>query len=402
MTQIFVGRQPILGRSLETIGYELLFRLRETAESASVLDGDAATAQVLLNAITEIGLDQLVGEGLAFVNLTSRYLAEPALLECLPAERVVLEILEDVEPTEEVVLGVKRLVRLGYTIALDDFVDGARTAPLLEHAHIVKYALTDVSGDRLRACIARDHDAGRRSLVERIETHEQYEAVAAAGADLYQGYFFARPAVVRGVGIPANKLTLIRLLACVNEPDATAKDIVEVLTQDLSMSVKALRFVNSAAIGLSVGIGSVEHAAVLVGRDLLRSWTSLALLAMVDHKPIELITLALTRAKYCELAGGRNDARRASTYYTVGMLSLLDAITDTPMVDIVRELGLRQEISDSLLGADGPLNDVLRTAIELERASCFDRWLPVSDEDLDAYRQAMAWATRLIDVIGVG
>ncbi len=401
MMQIFVGRQPVFARSLATVGYELLFRSRENAESAAVIDGDAATAQVLLNAITEIGLDQLVGDRLAFVNLTGRYLADPALIRCLPPDRVVLEVLEDVSTTEDVRLGIERLVEHGYTIALDDFVESGPTATLLEHAHIVKYDLTCVHGDRLRACIERDHAAGRRSLVERIETHEQFRVVADAGADYYQGYFFARPAIVAGVGIPPNTLTLIRLLACVNDPGATVSHIVQVLTQDISMSVKALRFVNSAAMGLRVGIESIEHAAVLVGRDLLRSWTSLALLATVDHKPIELITLALTRAKYCELAGGRHHAQRASTYYTVGMLSLLDAITDSPMAEVVDELGLSEDIREALIGSPGPLTDVLRTAVELERISHLDTCPPVSEQDLQDHRHAMTWATQLIDVVGI-
>ena len=226
---LFVGRQPILDRSLDTIGYELLFRDGATAGTAEFVDGDVATARVLMNAITEIGLDTLVGPRRAFVNLTANYVVRPELLASVPTDRVVLEVLEHVEPTQAVRDGLARLVRQGFWIALDDFAYSPHLEPLLDLARIVKYDLELTRGDALRRRIELDHAAGRLVVVERIENPADHREAEAAGADYFQGFFFARPSVVVSRAVPTNRVTLLQLLAHVNDPDSTLDDIVEIL-----------------------------------------------------------------------------------------------------------------------------------------------------------------------------
>ena len=175
-------------------------------------------------------------------------------------------------------------------------------------------------------------------VVERIETPADHREAEIAGADYFQGFFFARPSVLTARAVPSNKLTLIQLLARVNDPESTLEDIVDVLATDVAMSVKALRFVNSAAAGLTTKVDSIQHAAVLLGRDTLRSWTSLTLMSVLDDKPAELVSLALSRAKFCELVARHLNAPNPDTYYAVGMLSLLDVMFDAKMPDIVEQL----------------------------------------------------------------
>ena len=379
---------------MDTIGYELLFRGGAKAGSAKFVDGDIATARVLLSAITEIGLDTLVGHRRAFVNLTANYVAQPELLASIPTDRVVLEILEDVEPTDAVRDGLARLVEQGYWIALDDFAYSPRLEPLLDLARIVKYDLSLTNGDALRQRIDIDHAAGRLVVVERVEALDDHRSAAAAGADYFQGYFFARPSTVTARAVPSNKLTLLQILARVNDPNSTLDDIVDVLAWDVAMSVKVLRFVNSAAAGLTTKVDSIQHASVMLGRDTLRSWTSLTLMSALDDKPAELVTLALTRAKFCELVAVHLNAPNPATFYAAGMLSLLDVMFDTTMHDIVDQLPVNDTIRAALLGVDNQVTDVLRQAIELEHPDLTAR--EPEPHITRAYYQAVVWTTELL------
>jgi len=395
---LFVGRQPILDRSLATIGYELLFRGGAKAGDAEFVDGDVATARVLMNAMTEIGLDTLVGNTRAFINLTARFVAQPDLLASVPTDRVVLEILEYVEPTEAVRDGLVRLVREGFWIALDDFAYRPRLKPLLDLARIVKYDFALTRGDTLRQRIELDHAAGRLVVVERIENPADHREAEAAGADYFQGFFFARPSVVVSRAVPTNKVTLLQLLARVNDPDSTLDDIVEILATDVAMSVKALRFVNSAAAGLTTKVDSIQHASVLLGRDTLRSWTSLTLMSSLDDKPPELITLALIRAKFCELVARHNNAPDPAAYYAAATLSLLDVMFDAKMSVIVDQLPVDDSIRAALLDQDSPITDVLRHAIALERADLAN-YQP-EPHIAEAHFQAISWTTHLLKSAG--
>jgi c-di-GMP phosphodiesterase len=395
---LFVGRQPILDRTLDTIGYELLFRGGAAVGSAEFVDGDVATARVLMSAITEIGLDALVGTSRAFINLTARFVAQPELLASVPTDRVVLEILEYVEPTQAVRDGLARLVGQGFWIALDDFAYRPRLAPLLDLARIVKYDFALTRGETLRNRIEIDHGAGRLVVVERIETPADHREAEAAGADFFQGFFFARPSIVAARAVPTNKVTLLQLLARVNDPESTLDDIVDVLICDVAMSVKTLRFVNSAAAGLTTKVDSIQHASVLLGRDTLRSWISLTLMSALDDKPAELVSLALSRAKFCELVARHLDAPNPATYYAVGMLSLLDVMFDTTMDEIIDQLPLDDTIRAALLGHDGPITDVLRHAIELEGADLAT--IQPEPHIAEAHYRAIVWTTQLLHTAG--
>lgn len=396
MGNILVARQPILSRSKRTLGYELLFRAAATDETASIIDGDAATATVITNTLTEIGLDGIIGQSLAFVNVTAHFLTQPHLLDMLPPDRCVLEVLEDTVVTNEVVAGVESLVERGFMLALDDFSLAGPTAPLLPYASYVKYDYSEICGEPLLDAIMADQDANRRVVVERIETEDQYAAAALAGADYFQGYFFARPAIMSATNVTANSLTLMRLLARINMPDATIDDIVEVLTQDVAMSVKALKYVNSAALGFDGRVDSIRRAAVLVGRETLRSWTTLEVMSSLGSKPSELIRMALVRARFCEIVARRRGLEDPESFYTVGMLSLLDALTDTPMNLFVERISLSNEMQAALLGHDSPYTDVLKTAVAIEQQTA-DLAAALADDGVIAdHREATASVNRFL------
>lgn len=394
---MYVGRQPIFDRSLETVAYELLFRGTADASSADVVDGGAATARVLLSAVTEMGLNNLVGTKRAFVNITEHFVVHPHLLAALPPDRVVLEVLENVPPSPEVIAGLTTLGEQGYTLAMDDFMWGPMFEPVLPLVKIVKYDYADVQGLRLRRRIAEDHRAGREVVVERIENHLEHAEAELAGADYFQGFFFAKPKTMSVQAVPPSRLMLLQLLARVNDPDSSTEEIVSLLAQDVGMSVKTLRYVNSAGSGLKHTIDSIERAAILLGRDQLRSCTSLSLMAAMPDQPSEILALALWRAKACENVARAHQRANPSSYYAVGMLSLLDAMTGATMETVLRDLSVNDEIRACLLGEGNHLREVLDLVIRLEQADAPDADTPAAV--LDASQRAMVWANGLAGTV---
>lgn len=393
MSQYFVGRQPIFDRSLNAIGYELLFRAGANASVAGPLDGDMATSRVLTNAIAEFGLDSLVGDKLAFFNLTEKFLCDPDLIGFLPTDRVILEVLEDIPVTEDVVDGASKLVDDGYTVALDDFIYTPEHQPLLKLAKLIKYDFTDTPADKLAERIPIDHAAGRKVLVERIETAEEHQVLHELGVDYFQGYFFAKPATLSTTGVPPNKIAMIQLLALVNDPSTELEEIVAALSKDVGMVLKALRYVNSAGVGASVKIESIQQAAALLGRNTLRNWVTVMTMAGMDDKPLQLVNMALFRAKFCELMAEQRGAANADAYFTVGMLSLLDVMTDSSFEAVLEQLTIGDEIRSALLGEDCPMYRMLQRAIVLERCAGLDEMSqPLPETVRECYNQAIAWA----------
>ena len=399
-TPVFVARQPMLDRAGRTVAHELLFRASQRAEQAVFPDGDVATAQVMSAALHHIGLDRLTGRAPAFVNVSARFLADPDLVATFPPDRVVLEVLEDVVPTSEVIAGARALLARGYRLALDDFVPDGPTAPLRDLAAFVKYDLDIVDEVTMRREIERDRAAGRLVVVERIETHDDRDLARDAGADWFQGWFFTQPIIVPGTRIPSNPLALLRLATEINRPDVDAREVVERVAQDVGLSLEVLRVVNSAATGLVRPVSSIQQAAVLVGLDRLRAWVALAVLASFDDRPAELVTVALARARCCELLAER--ARTApATAFTAGMLSVVDAMTGVPLTEVLERIAVDDEIRAALLDRRGPLAALLASVVAVERARA-DGDLADDLDVVAAHWQATGWACQVTAVAGAG
>ena len=376
MANVFIGRQPIFDRQNRVFAYELLWRGGEDNQ-AGFADGDLATTQVMLNALTEIGLDRLVGDRLAFINLTRRFLTGDHPLPEM-TERVVLEILEDIEPTAEVIAAVKRLAGLGYTIALDDFLYQPALAPLVEQAEIVKIDLLALDADGLREHVATLRRYPVRLLAEKVENAGQHALCMELGFDYFQGYFYARPNVVEGRRMPANQVAVLQLLAAVQDPDITDGELENLIRQDVGLSWRLLRYINSARFGLNREIDSIRQAITLLGRRILCQITSLLAMAGLGEKPPELLMTALIRAhmtaRLCEARGLDADAG-----YTAGLFSVLDALLDRPMTELLDDLPLSAELTTALRDGQGELGSVLTTVIACDTAD----WSRVDDGAFD-------------------
>ncbi len=362
---IFVGRQPIYGRRLELYAYELLYRGADV-DYADFTEGDRATSQVLLNTFTEFGLERVVGGHLAFINLTRGFIVGEYPLP-VPRTQVVLEILEEVQPDEQVLAGLRDLRRRGFKIALDDFVYCEERAPLLALADIVKVDILGLGEAEIRERFGLLKPVGLKLLAEKIETRAQFDLCRDIGFDYFQGYFLAKPNVLSGSSIPANGLNLLRLMAEFQNPDCDFERIQEIVSQDVALSYKLLRHINAAIYGMPRRIDSIQETVAYLGLSTVKNLACLFMLTDVNEQPHELLVTGMMRAKMCECLARARGERVSSSYFTAGLFSTLEALLSSPMANVVKKLPLSEELRNALLEGVGPIGEALRCTIAYER-----------------------------------
>lgn len=396
---VFVGRQPILGPTLNTIGYEILYRNCDVGQ-AIFTDETVATATVLLNTYLDIGLEHVVGSHLAFLNIPKQFILE-RYCEALPKNRVVLEILENVEPTPEVLEALNSLSMQGYTIALDDFVYNDRFKPFLDIANIVKIDVLGKSQEQIQQEVAPLQNSRFRLLAEKVETREMYELCKTLGFFYFQGYFFFRPDIIHCREIPSNRVALLELMGKIQDPHIPFERLVEHIRNDLSLSYKILRYVNSAYVGLPKRVESIDHAACMVGIDRIRTWATLIIMASDKTKAHEILVIALVRAKMCERLGHRLGATKPEKFFTMGLLSVMDALYESSMSDIMEKLPLPEDIMEALINETGDMGLVLSCMKAYEEGE----WMELKHLQLDPgiirdyYLEAIDWANHFSPMI---
>jgi EAL and modified HD-GYP domain-containing signal transduction protein len=366
---VFVARQAIFDRVRQLYGYELLFR---SSGERNEFDGsahDSATMQVIANSLLSIGLENLVCGKKAFVNF-DRAVLMSGLHSMIPPGDLVVEILESVEPDRDLLSACRELRRQGYMIALDDFVRHPRFEPLTEIAGVIKVDMRATPRSEQDQLLRTYKPRGIAMLAEKVETSEEFDWARSAGYDLFQGYFFTRPVVVRGQQIPAAKLVCVQLLRELQRPELDFARLRELISRDVSLSYKLLRYVNSALFQRLTEIHAIDQALALLGESSIRSWAAVAALPeLARDKPGELVTLSLVRARFCqhlaELAGF-GDRHLA---FLMGLFSLLDALLGLPLGEALSQAGVEPVIRRALLGeapGAGEFGDIYRLVLHYE------------------------------------
>lgn len=393
-----MARQPILDRRQNLYGYELLFR-SGPENFFSHSDVDEACSRVISDSLYVFGLEKLTGGKRAFINISRRILVD-GLATILPRQSAVVEILESVEPDEEVVAACRALKRAGYMIALDDFVMRPGSEQLVGLADVIKIDFV-ATGKPQRQALARNLVArGIKVLAEKVETREDFNEALEAGFTYFQGYFFCRPEIVSQRAIPAIKQNYLRFLQEVNRPEIDSRRLEPIIRQDVALTVKLLRYLNSVSFGLKSEITSIQQALVILGEQAMRRWASLIALTCIGHdKPAELVIISLIRGRFCELVGPLMKSGRAGDdFFLMGMLSAIDALVDHPLADLLVEMPISLEIKGALLGSQTPLGRLFAMVRAYERGE----WESVSrlcaelgiDETRipGIYSQSVEWA----------
>lgn len=370
--EFFLARQPILGRDQHLVAYELLFRAAGEHDDARLTDGAAATAAVISHA-SQLGLEQVVGNKLAFVNVDDVVLMSD-FVRFLPPNKVILEILETVKPTEPLLARVAELKELGFKFALDDVIDhSAEVDQLLGLVDVVKIDLQGVAPAALGHLTASLRKSGKKLLAEKVETQQEFRLCQELGFDYFQGYYFARPVILSGRKITPSEMVILHLLELINS-DADDATIETAVKRDALISLNLLRLVNSRAAGPEHRIESVAEALTGLGRKQLRRWLQILMFAAPGSK-VELnsplLQLATTRGKLLELMSLQvrpDDVLGAERAFTVGIMSLADVLFSMPMADILDNVELADDVRSALLGRAGDLGAMLDVVERLEQA----------------------------------
>jgi len=398
---LFLARQPIFDRQQSVIAYELLFR-----SSSGGPVPDSEYEQAALNVIRDIffvfGLEHLTTGKKAFINVSRRALIEEKVT-IFPPDQTVIEIVETIEPDPEVITACTNLKHAGYKLALDDFTYREELEPLIALADYIKIDFKQTLGEERKALLEKFKGTEIELIAEKVETHSEFNEAYAYGYPYFQGYFICEPELIAGKDIPGFKINYLRFLREVNQPSLDLDKLEQIIKQDVSLSYKLLRYLNSAWFGWRTEVTSIKGALVRLGEQPTKKWASLvAYTNLAEDKPSELLLTSLIRARFCELAGPEAGLKgKDLDLFLMGMFSLIDALVDRPLVEVLDEVSVSDEVKNALLGKPSQINRIYQLVLAYERGE-WDRVLSMANElsmdrsrILECYTQAVEWAGQI-------
>jgi len=405
--ELFIGRQPILDRKQRIVGFELLFRAGDH-QHADITDYLQACASVINEALTEFGMQGLLGRHKGYINMVTPLLMSESV-ELLPREQVVIELIESVPLYDQhVVQRCQELKAKGFTLALDDHCFDAGLESFYPLVDVIKIDVLDKGRDELRLIVESFSRWPVTLVAEKVETEEQFQICRDLGFDLFQGYYFARPVVLRKNSLEPGEAIILKLIKQVLADD-DIMHIEETFRRHPNLTYNLLRLVNSVGVGVRQKISSVRHAITVLGREQLLRWLQLAIYASRDSRGSQnpLLEIAAMRGRLMELLeqgrAGNASGPLADSAFMAGVLSLLDVLFRVPMTELAEGLNLSDEIHLALLDRKGELGTLLALVERLEQydfssASDLVQKLGISNERLLAAEvEAIEWSSRLIE-----
>lgn len=401
---IFVARQPIFDRNQNIWGYELLFRHSGQAGTAKVTDPDVATAKVIADGFT-LALTGMPPGRRTLINFPQNLILRGAAY-ALPKDICVVEILETVQATPQIVEACRKIKEAGYILALDDFVGQPGFEEILKIADIVKVEILGQPVPHIIKISQALKKSGSKLLAEKIEDAKAYQLTKSLGYEYFQGYFFSKPEIIPGRKISANQISKMRLLQALTREDVETKELARIIEGDLSLSYRILRFMNSAAFGLAKTLTSVEQAVALLGRRPLKQWIMVVSLSDLAPTPRaeELSFQSIQRGRYLEtlVESMPKPAMSKDTAFLLGLFSKLDALLNQPMEQILGDLPLDDDIKSALLGGKNPARQLL-DFLEAVEAGAWDQTTSalaaygVKQEDAAVlYAKSTAWTQKIL------
>lgn len=402
--KIFVARQPIFDIHQRPCAFELLFRDSGTARKARMIDPDLATLQMIAEGFF---IGRANGDSKpVFINFTEKMLHE-GHAEALPAGKCVIELLEDIPPTDKNVQIVKRLKEKGYGVALDDFTGSKETVPWLNHVNIVKVDILSLGANqnKLKKLALLMGRFQCRLLAEKVESIEAFKLVRTLGYQLFQGFFFCKPEIVEGKKISSGEITKLKLLKELGKEDFEVKKISELLHTDTSLSYRLFRYINSAGMGFRTPITSLDRAVTLLGQKVLVQWLRVLMLCDLarSKKAEEVVFTSVQRGRFLELMAKKGKTQdEPETMFLLGMFSLLDVMLGSPMERVVEQISLDDELKAALTGH----KNRYMLWIEIVKAYEKQEWMILRNivgklglelKDLDqCYTESLKWTNKMI------
>ncbi|GLX81267.1 EAL and HDOD domain-containing protein [Thalassotalea eurytherma] len=396
----YAARQPILDKDKNLFGYELLFREGLDNIFPEHVDGDEATTKMIEASRFNAGINEFTHGKPAFINFTLDTILK-GYATMLSTEEVIIEILETVKPGKRLLAECQKLHELGYTLVLDDYKHQKVWAHFYPYISIIKVDLLNTSIEEIleiKEAITKHPNI--KLLAEKVETHEQYQQCIELDFELFQGYFFSKPEVVKARNLSPSQLAMAELLYEMSKPELDLANITAVFERDVTLSYKLLRYVNSPIFRRRNEISTIKQALVILGVNELKKFLGLLFASNINpHKPSELVNLSMARAKFCENIGESLSSKvDTSTTFLIGLLSLIDAILDEDIEVVLEKLPLAQEIKDPLITKRGTMAALILLAEKIEKAefesvqAIINKLELEKDDVVKAYHDAVVWA----------
>lgn len=395
----FSARQPILDIEKRVFGYELLFR-SSIENFFPDVDEEMATSKMIEGLQFDLGLDKISSGKLAFINFTEKSILN-AYPNMLPKNQIVVEVLESVKPSKAVFVELQKLAIEGYIIALDDFIHSQQWEPFYSLCQIIKIDLCAINDEQLQDILNIKRKFPHiKLLAEKVETYDEFQKYKELGFELFQGYFFSKPEVIKSVSLTGSQSILTSLLSEITKPDPNFAQISKLFELDVALSFKLLRYTQSPIFRRRNKIENIKQAVILLGKNELERFIMLLFAAVFgEGKPPELIKLSIHRAKFCEqFAEQGNFSGELSSAFLVGMLSLLDAMLDSELEEPINKMPLSDNIKQALIKDKGRLADFVNICKSFESGD-FAKMEAVSKEMdveytkmLEIYESAGEWA----------
>ena len=395
----YAARQPILDKEKKLFAYELLFR--DSIDNIFPdIDADEATTKMIEASNFNLGISEFTGNKPAFINFTLETLIQ-GYPETLTTEEVVVEILETVKPGKKLLAICKDLHEKGYTIALDDYIHQSVWQHFYPFISIIKIDWQDTSIATIKDVKVAIQDFPHiKLLAEKVETYEEYNQALELDFELFQGFFFAKPEMVKTKSLSPSQMAMAELLYETSKKDLDLASITSVFERDVTLSYKLLRYANSAIFKRRNEISTIKQALVTLGSEELKRFLGLMFASNINpDKPSELINAAMVRAKFCELMASEvKPPIDNSIAFLTGLLSLIDAIVDEELTSILSKLPLAQEIKDTLLTRKGVMASLIMLLEFIERAEWSKTSAVIETLGLEksgvikSYNEAIAWA----------
>ena len=394
---VFVARQPIFNTHKKIYAYELLFRTG-MSNAFPDLDGETATTSLLSSSFFTVGIEKISGGKMAFINFTEELLLQgtPTMF---PAKSIMVEVLEDVHPSEEINEACFSLIEQGYSLALDDFVFTEEWLPLVKAAKVIKIDFMLTSMEEIEKIVATVAPYKCKLLAEKIETYDEFQQAVKMGFEYFQGYFFAKPEILKNKDIASSQLTMLQLITEVNRANYDPDNLEVLINQDVSVSYKLLKYLNSAYYSRLSPISSIRQAIAYLGERGIRQFVSLiATSKLSESKPDELIRTSIIRARFLEQMAQALGKTNDSDYFMLGLFSCIDAMLDNSMEYLMEQLPLTSEVKNALIFRIGDMFTFLR-AIECYEMGDFINFSKIiellgiePDKITDFYLDAVTWA----------
>lgn len=365
--EIYVARQPIFNKNKKIHAYELLFR-DSMSNFFPDVDANKATSSVLTNTFLSMGVEAVTGNKTAFVNFPQDLLVKRIPL-VFSRDRLVVEVLEDVKPELDVVEACREIAQKGFRLALDDFFYQEDLEPLIQLADTIKFDFRLTPVEEIPHIIRKLSAYNIQLLAEKVETHDEFNRAVELGFRYFQGYFFNKPEILKGRGLSDSKLNLLTIMAEANKEEVAFGKLESIISRDVSISYKLMRYINSAYFRRASEITSINQAIVLLGEKGIRRFLSLiAMAGLAADKPDELIRTSIIRAKFCELLGkGDGIQTSPSELFMLGLFSLIDAIMDNSMAYLIENIPLPRSIKEALIHHKGEMYPYLKLTICYEK-----------------------------------